>query len=134
MLGISTANAVAIFTSMASLREVKREETRLRVMRLIDQNPAISTRRIAEELGISNGAAYYCLTALIEKGFVKLGNFKANPNKRQYAYLVTAKGIREKSKLTVRFLERKRKEFDDLKAEVAALELEVGDTIDEKSD
>lgn len=103
-------------------------------MRLIDQNPAISTRRIAEELGISNGAAYYCLTALIEKGFVKLGNFKANPNKRQYAYLVTAKGIREKSKLTVRFLERKRKEFDDLKAEVAALELEVGDTIDEKSD
>ena len=64
-------------------------------MRLISDNPEISTRRIADKVGISNGSAYYVITALIEKGFIKLENFKNNPRKGQYTYLLTPKGIRE---------------------------------------
>ena len=66
------------------------------------------------------------LIALVEKGFVKLGNFRNNPRKGQYAYLLTPKGIREKSLLTHSFIERKREEFEVLKAEIKALEEEAG--------
>lgn len=95
-------------------------------MRLISQNPEMSSRQVADEVGISNGSAYYVLTALVEKGFVKLGNFKSSRRKGQYAYLLTPKGIREKSLLTHSFIERKRQEFEDLKVEIAILEEEAG--------
>jgi EPS-associated MarR family transcriptional regulator len=95
-------------------------------MRLISQNPEMSTRQVADEVGISNGSAYYVLTALVEKGFVKLGNFKKSPRKGQYAYLLTPKGVREKSLLTHSFIERKRQEFASLRAEIKALEEEAG--------
>ena len=111
---------------MASRREEQQEEVRLRVMRLIAGNPEMSTRQVAEEVGISNGSAYYVLTALVEKGFVKLGNFKNNPRKGQYAYLLTPKGLREKSLLTHRFIKRKRQEYADLRAEIELLEREAG--------
>ena len=111
---------------MASRREVQQAEIRLKVMRLISQNPDISTRQVADEVGISNGSAYYVLTALVEMGFVKLKNFKKNPRKGQYAYLLTPKGIREKSLLTHSFIGRKRVEFELLKSEIEALEEEVG--------
>ena len=111
---------------MASRREEQQAEIRLKVMRLISQNPEMSTRQVAEEVGISNGSAYYVLTALVEKGFVKLGNFRKNPRKGQYAYLLTPKGIREKSLLTHSFIERKREEFAVLQAEIIALEKEAG--------
>jgi EPS-associated MarR family transcriptional regulator len=111
---------------LASRREEQQAEIRLRVMRLISQNPAMSTRQVADEVGISNGSAYYVLTALVEKGFVKLENFKKNLRKGQYAYLLTPKGIREKSLLTHSFIERKREEFEVLKAEIKALEEEAG--------
>ena len=86
----------------------------------------MSTRQVADEVGISNGSAYYVLTALVEKGFVKLSNFKKNPRKGQYAYLLTPKGIREKSLLTHSFIERKREEFEALKEEIRELEKEAG--------
>ena len=111
---------------MASRRHERQAETRLKVMRLIAQNPEMSTRQIAERAGISNGSAYYVLTALVEKGFVKLGNFAGNPRKGQYAHLLTPKGIREKSLLTHSFIERKREEFAALQAEIEALEREAG--------
>ena len=111
---------------MASRREEQQAEVRLKVMRLISQKPEMSTRQVADEVGISNGSAYYILTALVEKGFVKLGNFKKNPRKGQYAYLLTPKGIREKSLLTHSFIERKREEFKILRVEIRALEEEVG--------
>ena len=95
-------------------------------MRLIAKIPNISSRQIAEAVGISNGAAYYVLSALAEKGLVKLDNFKKNPSKRQYAYLLTPKGIREKSILTQRFIERKKWEYKELKEEIKALEEETG--------
>ena len=111
---------------MASRREELQAEIRLQVMRLIAQNPEMSSRQIADAVGISNGSAYYVLTALIEKGFVKLGNFKSNPRQGQYAHLLTPRGIREKSMLTHSFIERKREEFEALKVEIKALEEEAG--------
>ena len=111
---------------MASRREQQQAEIRLRVMRLISQNAKMSTRQVADKVGISNGSAYYVITALIEKGFVKLENFKNNPRKGQYAYLLTPKGIREKSLLTHSFIGRKREEFEVLRSEIKALEEEAG--------
>ena len=111
---------------MASRREEHQEDVRLRVMRLIDANSEMSSRQIADKVGIANGSAYYVLTALVERGFVKLENFKNSQRKGQYAYLLTPKGIREKSLLTHRFIGRKRQEFDALRAEIESLEQEAG--------
>lgn len=116
---------------MASQREQQQEETHFRVMRLLDDNPSISTREIARRVGISNGAAYYCVTALVEKGFVKLKNFTQSKNKTNYIYELTPRGIRAKAALTVAFLERKRNEYEDLKLEIERLESELG--VDEAS-
>ena len=111
---------------MASRREEQQEDVRLRVMRLISEHPDMSTRQIADAVGVSNGSAYYVLTALVDKGFVKLDNFRKNNRKTQYSYLLTPKGIREKSLLTHRFIERKRVEFERLREEIAELEEEAG--------
>jgi len=118
---------------MASQREQKQEEVRLRVMRLISSNSEVSSRQVADAVGISNGSAYYILAALVDKGFVKLSNFKKNPRKGGYAYLLTPKGIREKSLLTHHFIKRKRQEFVNLRAEIKILEDEVGFSIGEES-
>ena len=117
---------------MASRREEQQAEIRLKVTHLISQNPEISTRQVANEVEILNGSAYYVLTALIEKGFVKIESFRNNPRKGQYAYLLTPKGIREKSPLTHSFIERKRDEFQVLKVEIKALEEEAGLTAEAK--
>ena len=111
---------------MASRRKEAQEDVRFRVIRLINENPEISTRQIAKKVGISNGAAFYMISALIDKGFVKLENFLSNPRKGQYAYILTPRGIREKSLLTYCFLERKRQEFEELRTEIKTLEEEVG--------
>ena len=111
---------------MASHREQQQLETRFKVMRLLAENPSISTREIALRVGISNGAAYYCVTALIEKGFVKLKNFAQSKTKSNYIYELTPRGIRAKAALAVSFLERKRHEYEDLKAEIELLENELG--------
>ena len=118
---------------MASRREEHQEDVRLRVMRLIDENSEMSSRQIADKVGIANGSAYYVLTALIERGFVKLENFKNSQRKGRYAYLLTPRGIREKSLLTHRFIGRKRQEFDALRTEIKSLEEEVGLTKDSSS-
>jgi len=102
---------------MASRRSEQQAAIRLQVKRVISVNPELSTRQVAGDVGISNGSAYYILTALVEKGFVKLGNFKNNPRKGQYAYLLTPKGMREKSLLTHSFIERKQHEFEALEEE-----------------
>ena len=99
-------------------------------MRLLDENPSISTREIARRVGISNGAAYYCVTALVDKGFVKLKNFARSQAKGKYIYKLTPRGIRAKAALTVSFLERKKNEYEDLKLEIERLESELG--VDDK--
>ena len=116
---------------MASQREQQQEETHFRVMRLLDEEPSISTREIASRVGISNGAAYYCVTALVDKGFVKLKNFARSKTKGNYIYELTPRGIRVKAALTVAFLERKKNEYEDLKLEIERLESELG--VDDKS-
>ena len=111
---------------MASMREERQKETHFRVMQLLDKDPTISTREIADRIGISNGAAYYCVTALIDKGFIKFNNFSKSRTKTNYLYELTPRGIRAKMVLTVQFLERKRDEYRDLKAEIERLESELG--------
>ena len=111
---------------MASTREQQQQETHFKVMRLLDEDPSISTREIAKKAGISNGAAYYCVTALVDKGFVKLKNFTQSKTKANYIYELTPRGIRTKAALTVSFLERKRHEYEDLKVEIERLESELG--------
>ena len=86
----------------------------------------MTTRKIAEDVGISNGSAFYVLASLVEKGFLKLDNFKNSSSKGRYAYILTPKGVREKSLLASRFIVRKREEYKDLRAEIEALEREAG--------
>ncbi len=109
---------------MASVRELLALERSFQCMRLIHQDGDISTRDLAEHMQISNGAAYYVLNALIEKGYVKAENFKNNPNKSGYFYLLTPDGLREKSRLTSKFIQRKKAEYLALKAEIQNLERE----------
>ena len=111
---------------MASRRSEQQSEIRLKVMRLISDAPEMSSRQVADAVNISNGSAYYVLTALVEKGLVKLENFKKSSQKGRYAYLLTPKGVREKSILTHNFIARKRKEYENLKKEIEILEEEAG--------
>ena len=111
---------------MASNRDDRKQEIHFNVMRLLEEDPTISTRNIAQKVGISNGAAYYCVTALIEKGFVKLKNFTMSKSKTNYIYELTPRGIRAKAALTLQFLERKRNEYQQIKVEIERLENELG--------
>ena len=111
---------------MVSRRKEHQEDAKLRVFQIINESPQISTREIAQKVGISNGSAYYLLTSLIDMGFVKLSNFKDSSQKVKYSYLITPKGIREKSLITNRFLVRKKQEFEALRDEINKLEKSVG--------
>lgn len=114
---------------MAGQRSKVQEDVRFRVLRLLHDNPELSQRDLAEAVGISNGSAHYLLSALLDKGLIKLGNFTAAQDKRRYAYILTPKGIAEKAAITKRFLERKIQEYDALKAEIEALRDELGDNV-----
>lgn len=113
---------------MAGRRDTVQEDVRFRVLRLLQENPEMSQRDLADAVGVSLGSLHYCLNALVEKGLVMVGNFTAAEDKRRYAYVLTPKGISERAALTHRFLKRKRAEYDALKTEIAALqeELELG--------
>ena len=111
---------------MASNRDERKQEIHFRVMRLLEEDPSISTRNIAKKVGISNGAAHYCVTALLEKGLIKLKNFTLSKNKANYIYELTPRGIRAKAALTLDFLERKKNEYQRLRAEIDRLESELG--------
>ena len=116
---------------MASRREEHQEDAKFRLMQMINHNPELSSREIAKKIGISNGSAYYLLISMVDKGFVKLANFKESSQKTRYSYLLTPKGIREKSLITSRFLERKKLEYELLKKEISELERDMG--LSEKS-
>ncbi|MEH6702991.1 MarR family EPS-associated transcriptional regulator [Parasphingorhabdus sp.] len=110
---------------MTSKRSKLQEDTRFRVLRLLDDNPEMSQREMAKAVGVSVGAMHYVLNALIEKGLVKLGNFTAAEDKRRYAYKLTLQGISEKAAMTRRFLLRKIEEHEALKAEIDSLTAEL---------
>ena len=101
------------------------EERQLKALRLLEQNPDMTQRELAEALGVSVGAANYCLKALVEKGWVKLENFQKNPNKLGYLYLLTPMGISARAQLTAKFLRRKMAEYEALRAEIDQLQAEV---------
>ena len=112
---------------MASRRSKLLEDTHFRVLRLLRDNPELSQREMAAAVGISVGGIHYVLSALIDKGLVKLGNFSAAEDKRRYAYILTPNGIAEKSAITKRFLVRKMAEYLALKEEIDALRDYLGD-------
>lgn len=118
---------------MTSKRTKLQEDTHFRVLRLLQENPEMSQRELAEAVGVSVGGVHYVLNALINKGLVKLGKFSAAEDKRRYAYILTAKGISEKAAITRRFLARKMEEYEALKAEIDALTSEIEDTVDERN-
>jgi len=103
-------------------------ENHLRLLRLLDTKPELSQRDLSRELGMSLGKVNYCLNALVDKGLVKVGNFRNNDNKLSYAYLLTPRGIKSKAVITAHFLQRKMAEYEALKAEIAQLKLEVEQT------
>ena len=101
------------------------EDTAFRVMRLLQVNPDLTQRELAQELGVSVGGLNYCLKALIDKGWVKMQNFSQSKNKFGYVYILTPTGMAEKAELTSRFLKRKMSEYEALKAEIDALQNET---------
>ena len=106
------------------------EERHLKALRLLELNPEMTQRELAEALGVSVGAANYCLKALVERGWVKLENFQKNPNKLGYLYLLTPMGIAAKTQLTASFLRRKIAEYESLRVEIDQLRSEVNEPVD----
>ena len=91
----------------------------LNTLRKIQNKPNSTQRELAKELGFSLGKLNYCLKALKAKGLIKISNFKKNPNKINYFYVLTPRGISEKSKLTINFMKRKMQEYEELKKEIS---------------
>ena len=110
---------------MTSRQAQIQEDTYFRVMRILQANPDLTQRELAEKLGVSVGGLNYCLNALMDKGWVKMQNFQNSKNKFKYVYLLTPQGIAEKVALTTRFLSRKMEEYEALKLEIEALKSEV---------
>ena len=97
---------------------MKDNQDHLNLLRKISKKPESSQRELAEELGFSLGKLNYCLQALKVKGLIKIRNFKKNPKKINYIYVLTPKGISQKTKLTINFMRRTMKEYDELKKEL----------------
>lgn len=96
-----------------------------RVLHILDENPSITQRELSKHLGISLGGVNYCIKELIKAGQVKIENFKNNPNKSVYLYLLTPQGISQKTLLASDFLKRKMKEYEMLKSEIKNLKLKL---------
>ena len=101
------------------------DEITYKILKSIEQNPTQSQRELSQSLGVSLGKMNYCLRALVDKGLVKANNFRKNPDKAGYLYLLTPKGMEEKTTVTVRFLKRKMLEYERLKQEIADLQKET---------
>ena len=109
---------------MTSRQANIQEDTYFRVMRLLQNNPDMTQREIARQLGISLSGLNYCLKALIAKGLVKVQNFSHAKNKFGYMYILTPKGLAEKTELTSSFLKRKLGEYEQLRAEIESIKLD----------
>lgn len=101
------------------------EELHLHILRLLEDNPKLIQRELAQALNLSVGKAHYCVQALLDKGWVKMQKFHDSKRKRAYLYLLTPAGIAQKTALTLRFLERKMAEYDRLREEIEALQREI---------
>ena len=101
------------------------EESHLKVLRFLESNPRISQRDLSVALGVSLGKTNYCIKSLLDKGLIKMQNFRNNQNKLAYAYLLTPAGVEEKACITARFLKYKVQEYERLRAEIAELQREA---------
>ena len=110
---------------MTTRRQTANDDTLFWTLKVLQENPGVSQRTLAKEVGINVSSINFCLKALVEKGWIKMGNFSKNPDKLSYAYLITPTGVAEKAVLTRRFLLRKMTEYEELRGEIEALELEV---------
>ena len=119
------AVAYLIFFSQLFFQNLlNQKDIRLDLLRKLESSPECTQRELSKEMGVSLGKVNYCIRKLTEKGLIKITNFKQNPNKVGYAYLLTPQGIEEKSRLTFAFLKRKIIEYETLKKEIIALKLE----------
>ena len=119
------AVAYLIFFSQLFFQNLlNQKDIRLDLLRKLESSPECTQRELSKEMGVSLGKVNYCIRKLTEKGLIKITNFKQNPNKVGYAYLLTPQGIEEKSRLTFAFLKRKIIEYEILKKEIIALKLE----------
>ena len=119
-------NVLPKIPTQASSSESKRAEVRLRVLRALGENPELTQRQLAEELGISLGGVNYAVKALVERGLVKMKNFSRSDHKASYLYVLTPSGIAEKASLASALLSRKLEEYELLMAEISDLRREVG--------
>jgi len=101
------------------------DDLQLQALRLLQATPALSQRDLAKALGISLGGTNYCLRALLDRGWIKIQNFRNSRNKRAYLYLLTPQGIEAKARIAARFLQRKEAEYAALHAEIARLRAEL---------
>ena len=104
---------------------MKEDQDHFDVLRKIQKKPESTQRELAEQLGFSLGKLNYCIKALQAKGLVKIENFKKNPKKINYVYVLTPNGISERTKLTINFMRRKMNEYDELKKEIENLKKNV---------
>lgn len=118
---------------MTTRRQTANDDTLFWTLKLIQDNPGVTQRTLAKEVGINVSSINFCLKALVEKGWIKMGNFSRNPDKLSYTYLLTPTGVAEKATLTKRFLQRKLAEYEKLRGEIEALRLET-DQSHKKSD
>ncbi len=100
-------------------------EINYRLLKLLEQNPNLTQRQMAEEMGLSLGKFNYCLKELVKKGIVKIERFRSSDNKAGYMYLLTPRGIEENTKVTTNFLKRKMVEYEVLKREIHELSQEI---------
>jgi EPS-associated MarR family transcriptional regulator len=110
---------------VASRQKELQEDAKMRVFQLIKDNPQLTSREIAQKVKISNGSAYYLLMSLIDKGFIKLSYFRGSSQKLKKSYILTRKGIREKSLISIKFLKRKKQEYELLKKEITKLQKDM---------
>jgi EPS-associated MarR family transcriptional regulator len=104
---------------------VANKQSQYQILKSLEQDPNYTQRRLSKDLDLSLGKVNYCLRSVVEKGFVKIDNFKNNKNKGQYSYLLTPKGIEEKSRMIVEFIKIKTQEYEQLKNEIKNLKTEA---------
>lgn len=101
------------------------DPTSYSLLKTLENNPSLSQRDLAKHLGVSLGKINYCLNALIEKGCLKVNNFRNSNNKLAYAYLLTPKGVEQRARMTVEFLQIKMHEYEKLRSEIEELKFEA---------
>ncbi len=101
------------------------ETTHYRLLKTLEENPGLSQRDLAKKLGVSLGKINFCLNALVEKGSLKINNFRNSDNKLAYAYLLTPSGVEQKARMTVQFLKNKVQEYERLRREIEELQREA---------